>query len=428
MKWFRLLNALSAVWAIVWVNVIVLSLTETRYSRRKTLTIGSVVLLFVMLLTLLTYGAYGSQIGGQLSPLSRTLPLLVFYFFISKYRDARAIFTYFFVECITHEIIALTYVLNTYLTPETYYINFFGRLVLYPLVFWLFWRKVREPLQYVLRGTVRGWGAFAALTALYYLTQYLMLHYPTAVTDRPAEIPELFLFMLLTPLTFWRLFDALRHQQALHEAREREQLLDVQTAALERRVEQSELAEKRLSVQRHDQRHRIQTLRTMLERGETAEALAYVDAAAEALAETKPRRWCDNPVLDAMFAAYFGMAEAEGIRVEASLDMPEKLEVSAAELSTVFANALENAIHAVRSLPEERRVIHCECIRRPQLMFSVSNPYEDEVRFDDEGLPVASEKGHGLGVASIAAYCEKHGAFCDYAAENGWFTLRMVQP
>ena len=61
-------------------------------------------------------------------------------------------------------------------------------------------------------------------------------------------------------------------------------------------------------------------------------------------------------------------------------------------------------------------------------MFSVSNPYEGEVRFDSEGRPVASEKGHGLGAASIAAYCEKHGAFCDYAAENGWFTMRVVQP
>lgn len=428
MKGLNFLNALSGIWYILGVSAANLFLIEPRFSWRKTLSLYAGVMIPTFAFDLYYYGLYGSERGGQASLLIITLPTLILFFFLSKYRDGRPIFTYFFINCLSLEIILITNILNTYLTPETYYINFFGRLALYTLLCWWIWRRVREPFQYVLRNMKTGWGAFALVAALYYVEAILLFNFPSAITSRPAELPAMFLFLLLTPLTFWRLFNALRRQQELHESAEREQLLDMQTTALERRVEQTELAEKRLSVQRHDLRHRFQTLRAMLERGETDEALAYVDASAEALAETKPRHWCDNPVLDAMFAAYFGMAEAEGIRVEASLDMPAKLEVSAAELSTVFANALENAIQAVRPLPEERRVIRCKCIRRPQLMFSVSNPYEGEVRFDDEGLPVASEKGHGLGTASIAAYCEKHGAFCDYAAEGGWFTLRMVQP
>ena len=27
----------------------------------------------------------------------------------------------------------------------------------------------------------------------------------------------------------------------------------------------------------------------------------------------------------------------------------------------------------------------------------------------------------------ITAYCEKHGAYCTYKAENGWFTLQSIQ-
>ena len=428
MKGLNFLNTLSGIWYFIGTSVSVLFLIDPRFSRRKTRFLYVGVMLLIFLFAANFYGVYGSERGGQASLLIITLPTLIVSFFLSKYRDARPIFTYFFIHCLSLEIILLTNIPNTYLTPENYYINFFGRLALYPLFCWWLWRRVREPFQYVLRSMEKGWGAFALIAALNYVTAILMFNYPVAITSRPAELPAMFLFLLLMPLTFWRLFDALRRQQELHESREREQLLDIQTAALERRMKQTELAEKRLSVERHDQRHRILTLRTMLKRGETEDALAYVDASAEALAETKPRRWCENAVLDAMFAAYFATAEAEGIRLEASLDVPEKLDVSAAELSTVFANALENAIQAVRPLPEERRVIRCECIRRPQLMFSVSNPYEGEVRFDDEGRPVAAKQGHGFGTASIAAYCEKHGAFCDYAAEDGWFTLRMVQP
>lgn len=428
MKGLNLLNALSGVWYFIGTSLATLFLIEPRFSRRATRCLYAGVMVLIFLFAADFYGLHGSERGGQASLLIITLPTLIVAFFVSKYRDARPIFTYFCVHCLSLEIILLTNVANTYLTPETYYINFFGRLAFYPLFCLWVWRRAREPFQYVLRSIEKGWGAFTLVAALNYVEAILLFNYPVAITSRPAELPAMFLFLLLMPLTFWRLFDALLRQQELHESREREQLLDIQTAALERRMRQTELAEKRLSVQRHDQRHRIQTLRTMLERGETADALAYVDASAEALAETKPRRWCDNAVLDAMFAAYFAMAEAEGVRIEASLDVPEKLDVSAAELSTVFANALENAIQAVRFLPQERRVIRCECIRRPQLMFSVSNPYEGTVRFDADGRPVAAQKDHGFGTASIAAYCEKHGAFCDYAAENGWFTLRMVQP
>lgn len=61
-------------------------------------------------------------------------------------------------------------------------------------------------------------------------------------------------------------------------------------------------------------------------------------------------------------------------------------------------------------------------------MLSVSNPYIGKVRFDSEGRPIAESSIHGLGTRSIAAYCEKHGAYCDYKAEGGWFTIQIIQP
>ncbi len=424
----NLLNTLSGVWAILWTYMTDIFLLKLRYSRRKTAVISAAVLLGVIALNVLVYGALGSHRAGQISILIQTAPMLACIFALSGYRDARALFTYFFVVANLHVILASTYILNTLFTPDTYYINFFGRLIGYPLVSWLFLGKIRKPYQYVLEKVTHGWGAFALVAVLFYLMQNLMLNYPSEITTRPADLPAFGLFLVLTPLTFWRMFDALYRQWELYEAREREQLLQIQQDALSHRVEQSKLSEKRLAVWRHDLRHRFLTLRMMLERGETGEALSYVDAAADTLAETTPRRWCENTVMDAMFAAYFALASDAEIRIEADMDVPEEMDIPATELSVVFANAIENAINAVRPLPKARRVIRCECIRRPQFMFCISNPYDGEIRFNDDGQPVALEKNHGFGTASIAAYCEKHGAFCDYELENGWFVLRVVQP
>ena len=139
------------------------------------------------------------------------------------------------------------------------------------------------------------------------------------------------------------------------------------------------------------------------------------------------KRWCLHPVLDAMFAACFKQAETGGIRIEADLDIPADIPVDALALSTVFANALENAVHAVSELPQEQRVIRCKCISQPQLMFCVSNPYAGSVRFDENDRPVTDDADHGIGTRSIAAYCEKFGAVCRYRAENGWFHIQIAQ-
>ena len=432
MNQVSILNVLSGVFVMISGAVQTVCFVESRFSRKKTLLLCLLFFIPLTILDLAFYIRYGSERGGQLSLFINTLPGLLFFWFLSIHRDGRVIFAFFFSHIIVGEIVLLTNIPNAYLTPESCLINFFGRLILCTALGCVSFRYLREPFFRVLKGVDRGWGAFAFLLALYYLTAILMFNFPTTVTSRPEELPAMLFFLALLPLTYYLLFSALLRELRLSEVREQEQLLTVQTEALRRRIEQTEYTEKQLSIQRHDLRHRFQTLHTMLERGETDDALAYVDASTEILAETKARRWCENIVLDAMFASYFATAEADGIRIEASLDVPKDLRVSAAELSTVFANALENAIKAVRKLPKEQRVIRCKCIRYPQVMFSVSNPYEGQIRFDDDGRPIASEsasiKGHGVGTASIAAYCEKYGAFCEYEAMDGWFTLRVMQP
>lgn len=120
------------------------------------------------------------------------------------------------------------------------------------------------------------------------------------------------------------------------------------TTMMRQRAEQTAQAEEQLSIQRHDLRHRFQTTDTMLEKGEMQAARDCIASSQKTLVETQTKRWCLNPVLDAVFAAYFRQAELEHILIEADMDIPDDLHVDAAELSTVFANALENAIHAVR--------------------------------------------------------------------------------
>ena len=423
-----MLREISVVWSLFHVLVIFVALFESRYPHKKTLLLTAVFMGPLVLFNVWFFARFGPEAAGQALLLICTLPSVVFFFVLAKHRDARFLFTFCLADTVSLEVIYATGLLDFFLTDDTHLVMFLLRLAIFPLMEWVVVRWLRAAYLRMQRTIKKGWGGFALITALFYVLLTVIFSYPTLVTQRLEYLPGALLVMLLMPLVYGCIFSVLSQQQLLHETRAREQLLEMRAAMMQQRVEQTEQAEQRLAIQRHDLRHRFQTLDAMLEQGKTQAAREYIASAQATLQETAVRRWCLDPVLDAVFGSYFRQAEAEGIRIEADIDLPERMQVDVVELSTVFANALENAIHAVRGLPPEQRVIRCRCIRHPQLMFRVANPCAGSVRFDEDGLPLGEDGAPGIGSRSIAAYCAKHGAYCDYRVEQGWFTLQIVQP
>ena len=195
---------------------------------------------------------------------------------------------------------------------------------------------------------------------------------------------------------------------------------------VEQRADEFRRMEDKLRIERHDLRHRFQAVYTMLQNGQSQEAMAYINNAQEILQETNVEHYCSHPVLDAILVAYFQRAKEMGIQVEAQLAIPNTLPVPAAELSTVFANALENMIHAVQTVPAEQRRIVCKCINTPRLMIEFSNPCAEEIQIRADGLPVAKGTDHGIGTQSITAFAEKNKAVYSFRMEDGWFKLQLA--
>lgn len=127
-----------------------------------------------------------------------------------------------------------------------------------------------------------------------------------------------------------------------------------------------------------------------------------------------------------LLVAYFQKAKDMGIQVETQLAIPDTLPVPAAELSAVFANALENMIHAVQSIPAEQRRIVCKCIDSPRLMMEFSNPCGEEVQLGTDGLPIVGGTEHGIGTRSITAFAEKNNEVYSFRIEDGWFKLQLA--
>ena len=185
-------------------------------------------------------------------------------------------------------------------------------------------------------------------------------------------------------------------------------------------------ADKRVSCERHDIRHRLQIIDVMLQKGEVNEAREFINSTHETLQAPIGLVYCKNAVLDAVFSFYFKQAQEKDIRIESTLSIPDVLPVDPSELSIVIANALENAIHACEKLPQEKRVISCRCIEKPQFMLQIRNPFDGDVRLDADGFPVTDAKGHGIGIRSIRSFCERNNAQAEFKIENNMFALRIL--
>ena len=108
------------------------------------------------------------------------------------------------------------------------------------------------------------------------------------------------------------------------------------------------------------------------------------------------------------------------------LVFPDILPVDEAELATVFANALENAIHACEQQESKERSIEITSIVEPCFMFQIKNSFTGTIAFNEAGIPLSSKKGHGFGTHSIATFCDKNHAYYEFKTQGTEFLLKII--
>lgn len=353
-----------------------------------------------------------------------TLPYIFITLWCSQYRDFRAVFsiaTGLFVGCIG----TATEMLATLLLQNSEYCEYYSFAVRTFSFFLMFFVLRRFSIAYrqMLHQLNRSWGIlclipFAAFITLLYIVNNF---------ENSVELMVLIYGMLVVCSgAYYLMYLFFERVQKENSAHYEAQLSALQLSALQSRMEAVRASEDAIRMERHDLRHRLQTATEMVARGDKVAALDFLDAAQKRLDEGKAIRWCRPPVLDAVFSSYFDQAQNQGIRVEATISLPDVLSIDEGEMAVVLANALENAIHANLALPWDQREIRCKMVGTPSIMLEISNPCAGNITFDSSGLPVAQKAGHGLGVQSISAFCRKNGAVCQFDLTDGWFRLRLV--
>ncbi|MBQ9504150.1 MAG: GHKL domain-containing protein [Lachnospiraceae bacterium] len=432
MKLPFIMYTLSGWWSFLFGNIIMLLMMRFRYPMKKTVPLA-LFLIPLSVFDLWIYYLFGSETGGQLFLVINTIPSLLLFFYLSDYRDGRFLFTFFFSKTITSSIILFTNLADAFFTSDSHILLALLRFILYPVVLFILIRFVRESYFLVQEKLPAQWLLFGILSALFYITILLFFNFPTTLSKRPIHIPVFFLIFVVMILTYVSMFRMIYQTVTIYEARERENLLTIETSSLMGRLKEFEEKNEALAIYRHDERHRLQQLSAMLIDGRVNEAADFLVQTDKVLSEAAIRHFCSDPIIDAVLSFYAESAEREGIPFFFRGDVQKQGLEGTEMFPIVIANALENALHANQKIRDKAdRFIRIALISKPQRMLRVENPLPEGTVFDREGFPISGRQGgdkqHGIGVKSIRAFAKKHDAALYYQVEtrDGSQTLVMT--
>lgn len=267
-----------------------------------------------------------------------------------------------------------------------------------------------------------------AVPALYYVFDYAATVYSDALYSGNAFVVQCAPTIMAFAYFFFLLAYHAKNEE--HErARNEQELLALRLNRASAELASMRQTQEQARQYRHDVRHHLALMMGFVESGDIARLEAYLRSLDENLLATAPKRYCKNDVIDLLLSHFAAQAQQAGVTFDVQAHLPAELPFEDADVCSLLSNGLENAITAASCVSggTAKKVTVRLSIKQENLLISIKNPYEGTVEFED-GLPVATRKGHGFGMRSIASVVNRHEGHVSFFAEEGAFTLWVMLP
>lgn len=160
---------------------------------------------------------------------------------------------------------------------------------------------------------------------------------------------------------------------------------------------------------RRELRGRLDEVMACLGRQETEGVREQLLSVDQVLQSSRPVRFCDHPVADAVLWEQARRCEAAGIRLEVQAAIPVEVGLSGAAVCSLFSNVLDNAVHACLALPLQRRWIRCTAVCRGAYLIL----REENARDPAAPAHAGPSSGSGFGLAILSQLARR----CDGSVE-----------
>lgn len=136
------------------------------------------------------------------------------------------------------------------------------------------------------------------------------------------------------------------------------------------------------------------------------------------LGETDADNYSENPTVDSVLRTKFGVAKAEGIKIDTMIQIPKQIGMEYGDIGVLYGNLLDNALEACRKVQQKERFIQLENrYLSGKLVLVVTNSKESRI---NKELKTTKEDSysHGRGIARVRRVVEKYNGIVTFT-DNG---------
>lgn len=183
--------------------------------------------------------------------------------------------------------------------------------------------------------------------------------------------------------------------------------------------------------EKHDMKQHIYVLTEMLNHGKNEKAMEYLDKLINRdFLKNERVSKTGNLIIDSLINVKQSVMIQNKIDFKLDIHIPVILPFEEADLSILVGNILDNAIEAVKILPEEERLIKLYVkYDKNILIITAINPFDHELLKDKKGQIVTSKgdrENHGIGLKSMKKIAQKYYGSVVTEVEDGRFIFKVI--
>ncbi len=179
---------------------------------------------------------------------------------------------------------------------------------------------------------------------------------------------------------------------------------------------------------RHNIKNIFISLMGIIKEGDTEKALYAMQSNLDILDEmNKNIVNTGHPITDAILQSKLHNANREGINLNISTKLTEKILVDELELGIILGNALDNAIEATAKIENKsEKVVTFDMITTTErIVITIENLVNGDVNSDKLITTKTDKLNHGHGIRSIKTIAEKYDGVTEFVCCNGVFTTNI---
>lgn len=434
---------------LIFVILYVRTIDSNRQKAAKRQLIGTCCLIFsCLIITTIDYYYYETLFyalkaayGHALIAVLRDLLYLVTYFtyiWILKELPLRVVIYDALLICsiwLACHNIALTPITKpivdyAFLWVSSPYMNWFLSIVILNLVCIVLYFIISKCIPLKLIKQVDG------LRLLLVLSLFLLGVYLNSTLKRFEFIDEEYRFLLSSYMILFQLFFLLfigyfEHYQYSTQVQNHMELENQAVYSLLRSIEGQQKNDTLLRHMRHDFHNLLISLRYLIANKENEKAIEYIDNLSKERLSSRDRIKTGNLILDGLLAHKIEIADANDIRISASVDFSSLNSIENTDLCIIFGNLLDNALEACKQVHDGTRFINLRGRQVGETMiYVIENSFSGKISFAGD-IPVTTKTDkrlHGLGLNSVKLTMDKYAGTVAFSSKGQVFSAVCAFP